>query len=591
MKTQGKTGLKPENQMKTKWIYNNSLKELNRETNDYPNIINDFCRQFNISRIIAALLVTRGINSIEQADQFLNPALSSLKDPFSLKDMKKAVKRLWQAIINKEKILIFGDFDADGVTATSLLVDFFTYIETDVTWYIPHRTKEGYGIQKNHINMFAEQDIDLIITVDCGSGSYEAVKIAAMEDIDIIITDHHEIASPPPSCAAIINPKQKECLSDLEHLAGVGVAFYLLMALRKYLRIKNFWVDIEEPNLLNYCDLVALGTIGDMVPLKDENRILSIHGIKVIKKGRRIGIKTLIQVSRIRIENLDSDDIGFRLIPRINAAGRLSHARICVGHLTSNDRISSIKTSALLNELNLKRQKIEHEIVNDIVARIEKNKQILNKKILILWDQKWNASVLGIAASHLVRKYSRPVILISTLSDPFTGSCRSINSINIHDALSVHSNLLERFGGHSMAAGITICKENIEKFANAMETYIDMNFDETCFLKSVNIELAIALDKVTFELAEQINRLRPFGVGNPEPLFSCKKVRVVSSAIIGLNHRKMVLKDINGVREIEAFQFNIKNNNDLPMFFKEIAFKIKINRFKPSSPQIIIEYP
>ncbi len=575
--------------METQFIYKNA-----EENKKDKKTIDNLSSELNLSKVVATLLVNRGIRTVEQAKKFLNPSLSNLKDPFLLKDMQKAVERLWTAIKNNEKILIFGDFDADGITSTSLLVDFLNYIDADVSWYVPHRIKEGYGMQEMHIDFAVKQNIDLIITVDCGSSSHEAVKNATAEDIDIIITDHHEIADPMPVCTAIINPKREDCSSGLSHLAGVGVAFYLLMALRKFLRAKNFWTQVDEPNLLDYCDLVALGTIGDMVPLRDENRILSIHGLKVIQKGKRLGLKTLIDVSRIRLENLDSDDIGFRIIPRINAAGRLSHARICVNHLTSKEMVSSVKTSALLDELNQKRQKIEQEIVKDIEQKIEQNKKLLNKKILILWDKNWNSSVLGIAASRLARKYSKPVILISALRDPYVGSCRSIASIDIHSILSKHTQLLEKFGGHSMAAGVTIKKDNIEKFARNIENYMDINFAPEDFKKSFKIDFAISLHEITFELAKEISMLRPFGTDNPEPVFSCENVKVVSSMIIGTNHRKMILLDANKKNDndkngIEALQFNIQNTEDLPLFYKKIVFKIKENKFKRSSSQIIIE--
>jgi len=575
--------------MKAEWIYKKNT------TNTAT--IDEFSSKFNLSKIVSSILVNRGIETIEQADLFLNPSLSNMKDPFLLKDMQKAVDRIWTAIRNKEKILIFGDFDADGVTSTALLVDFFNYIDSDVSWYVPHRIKEGYGMREDHIRIAVEQNIDLIVTVDNGSSSLKAIEAAKIEDIDVIITDHHEVPNPMPDCVALINPKRQDCDSGLNHLAGVGVAFYLLMALRQHLRSMDFWQEIQEPNLLDYCDLVALGTIGDMVPLKDENRILSIHGIRVIKKGKRIGLKTLSDVSRIRIENIDSDDIGFRLIPRINAAGRLSHARICVDHLTSKQRVLSAKTSSILDNLNQKRQKIEHEIIADINNKIEKNKKILDKKILILWDKNWNSAVLGIAASRLARKYSKPTILLSSKEDPFVGSCRSIGAVDIHNILSEHSDLLERFGGHAMAAGLTIKQESADTFKKNMENYMESNFLDDDFKKYVLIELDISLHEITFELAREISRLRPFGTDNPEPLFSCNHVRVASSIIIGTNHRKMILVDDshqfkkdNIIKNgIEALQFNVPDLNDLPDYFNKIAFKIKENKFKKNAPQIILE--
>ncbi len=537
-------------------------------------------------KIVASLLVNRGIDTPEQAYSFLCPSLKRLTDPFCLKDMDKAVKRIWTAIENHERILIFGDFDADGVTSTSILNDFFSSINAEVSWYVPHRTKEGYSLKKNHIDMAIDRCTDLIITVDCGSDSNEAVLAAKREDIDIIITDHHEVPEDIPPALALINPKRQDCTSGLSHLAGVGVAFYLVIALRKYLREKGFWEHKQEPNLIRYCDLVAIGTIADMVPLKKENRILSCAGINIMKKGERPGLVALSQVSGIDLKDIDSDDISFRIAPRINAAGRISHARICVDLLCTGDRISAELTSEILDRLNRKRQETEQSIIDDIEKKIIKFPEFLNKSALIMCDRSWNPGVLGIAASKMAKKYFKPVILISTGSSPAVGSCRSIESVNLYRVLNKCSSMLENFGGHFMAAGLSIKEDRIKEFSNAFEKQISEIIAKDNSQKTLYMDCSLVPGEITEDLVNEMNMLRPFGTDNPEPVFYCSDLVVCSCVLINAKHRKMVLEK-SGYR-VEAMQFNIKSQ-EMPVYFKEIAFKLKMNRFgKKKYPQIII---
>ncbi|MCP4020455.1 MAG: single-stranded-DNA-specific exonuclease RecJ, partial [Desulfobacteraceae bacterium] len=505
--------------------------------------------------------------------------------------MDKAAQRIWTAIKNKEKILIFGDFDADGVTSTALLSSFFDYINTDVSWYIPHRIEEGYSLQTDHIPMAVELDVDLIITVDCGIGSNDAVDQAKDEDIDVIITDHHESIDELPDAVAIINPKQPGCPSGLNYLAGVGVAFFLVMALRKFFRDKGLWEEIREPKLIDYLDLFTIGTIGDMVPLINENRVLSMAGLSQMKKGSRPGIKSLADISRVDFKNMDSDDISFRIVPRINAAGRISHARICVSQLTGTDVAATEKTAELLDELNLKRQQIEQRIVAAIEKRLSDEPELLEKKSLVLWDDNWNPSVLGIAASKLSKKHHCPVILLSTGNEHAMGSGRSVNNINIHKALIETSFLLDKFGGHAMASGLTLKKENLEQFSHIFNQYIEKTYSKEDFLKTLTIDAVLDLEEITFDLAKQVDKLRPFGIQNPEPIFVCEDARVISSFIIGTNHRKMILEKAASIsgHKVEAFHFNLDNPDDEPEYFPKLAFKLKINKYTMNSAQIIIE--
>ena len=554
-----------------------------------PEKVAALSQQTGCHPVVAGLLVSRGLSTPETVGFFLDPTFEKLRNPFSLKDMDKAVDRIYTAFENREKILVFGDFDADGVTATSLVCDFLTHAGADVAWYIPHRLKEGYSLHPPHIEMAAQMDIDLIITVDCGIGAVEAVEQAALEDIDVIVTDHHEPGGTLPKAAALVNPKQADCSSGLDYLAGVGVAFYLVMALRRVFREKGVWETRDEPSLLTYLDLFAIGTIGDMVPLVDDNRVLCLAGIRRIRQGSRPGIRALARACRMDPDQLDSDDISFKLVPRINAAGRIAHARICVSHLTAATLADAQPTATLLEDLNIRRQQIEREIVLDIENRIARDPSLLDLPALVLWDRRWQASVLGIAASRLSKKYSRPVVLLAVDDDTATGSCRSINQLNIHQALSDHTHLLEKFGGHAMAAGLTLSRDNLDALKAGLADHFAAQYSDQDFQKATHVDAVLGLEEVTVELAREIGGLRPFGTANPEPVFLCRRVWVADSHIIGNSHRKMMLKTDGCDRAVEAFHFNIRETRDLPVFFEQLLFKLKVNKFRPHTPQMIVQ--
>ena len=315
----------------------------------------------NCNYITATVLANR-LSSPEDAERFLNPSLSQIRPPFSIKDMDKAVKRIYSAISNEEKILIFGDYDTDGITSVTVLLEFLKKTGVDVSYHIPHRTREGYGLKEDYIIKTAKKDlIDLIITVDCGISSHKAVKLANLHNIDVIITDHHEVSS-IPDAAAVINPKRPDCDAGFEYLSGVGVVYCLLICLRKELRDQGFWKRDNQPNLIDICDLVALGTVADIVPLINENRILSKVGAKLISNGKRPGIRALKEISGIKSEKIDTGDLVFKLIPRLNAAGRLEHASKVV-ELLSSTSVKNAKDIAYdLDGINIKRRYLEQNI-------------------------------------------------------------------------------------------------------------------------------------------------------------------------------------------------------------------------------------
>jgi single-stranded-DNA-specific exonuclease len=548
-------------------------------------------RELGCHPVTAGLIWSRGFTTVDTARFFLYPDFSKLTDPFSIKDMHKAVERIYTAVVNGEKMMIFGDFDADGVTATALIHQFLTLVDANVTWYIPHRIKEGYGIAPAHIRMAADQAVDLIITVDCGIGGTDAVAAAAAEDMDVIITDHHEPGPNLPQAFAVVDPKQPDCPSGLSFLAGVGVAFFLVMALRKFFRENRIWDRFPEPDLVRFLDLFAIGTIGDMVPLVSENRVLCMAGIRQMQKNTRPGIQALSQAARVDTKQLDSDDISFKMVPRINAAGRMSHARICVSLLTCRTEEEAQKTAFLLEDLNVRRQIIEREIIADIENRILQDPALLKERLLMLWDKKWHPSVLGIAASKLSKKYVCPVLLLSCNQTTAMGSGRSINGINIHQALSEHAHLLEKFGGHAMASGLTLAMDRLPDLVSGLTRHMKAHYTHADFSKTVAIDAELDMADICLDLARDLDRMRPFGMANPEPLFLARRLKVVSSQIIGRSHRKMLLQsaDTDTGPAVEAFHFNVPDIHPPPVFYDRLAFRLKLSKFKAGTPQMIIE--
>ena len=547
--------------------------------------------------IMAALLANRNIISKNNITAFFHAPISSIRKPFLLKDMDAAVKRIHTAIINNENILIFGDFDTDGITATAILVEFLRYTGANVSYYIPHRIKEGYSIQSFHISDSLIPDtINLIITVDCGSTSHDAVNTANAAGIDVIITDHHNIPDSIPEACAVINPKQNDCLTGVDDLAGVGVAFYLIISLRKHLRNMQFWQEKPEPNLKKICDLVALGTIADMVPLVEENRILARTGIEVINLSRRPGIKALCNLCGINNFSLDGEDIAFKIAPLLNASGRMAHAKEAVELLLTKDNRIAGKIAKALIDMNLKRREIEQRVFNEINNFLQRNHQMLKLKALILSDKRtdngWHPGVIGIVAARLAKKYHKPVMLIAVTNGIGKGSGRSIPGYDIHAGLKNCSDLLEGFGGHSMAAGLTIKAENIPAFHKIFEDTVRKMTKAEDLIPVISIDYELDFDDITDVLLNNIEKLKPFGTANREPLFMAENIKVASSKIAGGNHRRMLLKQQGSKtdRLINAMQFNIDINKPMQNRYDRMAFHIKWNRWNGSKTmQIIVE--
>lgn len=555
--------------------------------------IKKLCDTLKCHPIAAAVLANRNLTSPSDAHNFLNTSLKNLRPPFAIKDMNPALRRIHSALEKKEKILIFGDYDVDGVTATALFFDFFTAMGAPVSYHVPHRITEGYGLRERHIHEVARPNqIELIITVDCGVSSLQAVAAARKANIDVIITDHHQTPDTLPEATAVINPKRSDCQAGFEPLAGVGVVYAVLICLRKYLRDRGFWKDVPEPNLKNYCDLVALGTVADIVPLIRDNRILTQTGLEIINTGRRVGIQALLKAAGVQGPITTSDDIAFRLAPRINAAGRIAHAHTAIELLTTQDPEKAARIAMALNQTNEKRRSTQQDIFKQIQERLATQPNLNKKPAIILSDPHWHQGVLGIVAAQLAERYYRPVILLTTQNGIGKGSARSIPAFNLYEGLAQTSALLESFGGHAGAAGLTIKTENISRFRDAFENTVKNNTEPEAFVPVITIDQEISFDQITEQLADELERMQPFGDGNPEPLFMARNLRVSYSQVIGGAHRRMRLiqPSAGSTQPIHAIQFNVRSIQPAPETLDRIAFRLRWNRWNGKKTlQLLVE--
>ena len=534
-----------------------------------------FSQSLHISPLVSQLLINRGLTTIEEADYFLHATLKDLHSPLIMKDTDKAVQRLITAINNREKICIYGDYDVDGITATAVLVLFLREIQADVFYYLPHRIEEGYGLDIDALKKIKHKGAHLLITVDCGIADNEAIQFARSHNLDVIVTDHHQPPEILPPAYAILNPKQPNCKFPFKELAGVGVAFNLVMALRRELRQRGFWKRAEPPNLKQYLDLVALGTIADIVPLIDENRLLVKYGLAELSKAERPGIRALKAVSATPDGPITSDMVAFRLAPRINASGRVSTATTGLELLLTTDCVEAQRLARKLNEENSRRQQLEKSITEEAKAMI--NGEADANRPLVLASPRWHQGVIGICASRMVEEYYLPTILIAI--DEATGhgkgSARSIYGFELYGVLKQCASLLTSFGGHRQAAGLTIPVDNIQAFAQRFtEIFRDVMREEDV-VPHLEIDAELPLDALSDELIEEIEKLAPFGTANPEPLFCSTELKLYSAMIVGNGHLKLKIKE--GGCFYDAIGFNMGSASTLNDEAIRLAFVPQFN--------------
>jgi len=558
--------------------------------NPDPNLLQQIKRICSCHPITAAILSTR-LRSADAAGRFLSPSFNHIRSPFIIKDINLAVDRIIKAILQKQRVLIFGDYDVDGVTSVTILFEFLQYTGATVEYYIPHRLKEGYGMRQYHIDNYARpKKFNLIITVDCGISSHDAIQKAKKENIDVIVTDHHEVES-LPNAYAVVNPKRTDCPSGYGILAGVGVVYCLLICLRKALRDINFWKDKQEPNLKQYCDLVALGTIADIVPQENENRIFSKIGMDVMNTSPRPGIFELAKISGVHNRKMDSSDMIYKLIPRLNAAGRLKRASIAVELLATKDQKTAKKLASELDDINNSRRVLEQYILQDIHTIIAKNPHLLNQKSLILSKPHWHEGVIGIVASRLVDQYYRPAILISIDRGVGRGSARGIPGVNLHSLLTSCATYLDAYGGHAGAAGLLIQSNNLDNFKKTFESHLNLQMVPDLLVPTLTIDYEMTLNEISEQLLDELSWLAPFGPRNVEPIFVAKNVTVRYETLIANRHRRMALCQPNKKsRVFSAIHFNVNPKLPLTKKMKQVAFKLQWNHWNgKKNIQMLIE--
>jgi len=528
-----------------------------------------------LSEIVAKLLSIRKKN-IENIDLFLDPKIKNfLPNPFHLKDMKNAVERTYYSIINKQTLGIFGDYDVDGATSAALLSKYFTSIKQKIHTYIPDRKNEGYGPNIPAFEKLINLGSKIIFSVDCGTLSYEPINFAQKKKVDVIVLDHHQSDVKLPNACAIINPNRFDESSNLKYLCAAGVCFVYLIALNKKLRDSGWFEDskIKEPNILNFLDLVSLGTVCDVVPLIGLNRAIVKQGLKVIKNRSNLGLKTLYDLCKIESQP-STYDLGFKLGPRINAGGRVGKSSHGVELLLSNDPSSAYQIALDLEKFNKERQTIEFILIQKIENEVKK---LDNQPVLLLDGENWHEGVIGIVASRIKDKYNKPTIIISKEGSIGKGSARSIVGFDIGQNIikAVQSGILLKGGGHKMAGGFSIKKEKISKFKDFLIKNFEKENPNTSKNFNLYLDSAIAPSALNEEFYENINSLAPFGSGNNEPKFVIENLNIINSKFVGNNHIKSLLLGNDG-SVLNTFTANAKDGPLEPFLNKSNKKKINI---------------
>lgn len=499
--------------------------------------------EFNISKLLAGVLVNRGLVQSEQIQVFLNPTRNDFHDPMLLPDMEKAVQRILKAIQQKEKIVIYGDYDVDGITSITVLKKFLTERGICVQEYIPNRLDEGYGLNKEAIKTIYEQQNQLMITVDCGISGIEEIDYANRLGMEVIVTDHHEPLEELPKGVAVIDPKRKDSRYPFRGLAGVGVVFKLIQALGRVLQL-------EEKEYLKYLDLVCVGTISDIVPLVDENRVITKLGLRLVEKTKNIGLRELIKASGFQA--IDSNTISFGIAPRINACGRMGHQEEALELFLTQEEEQAKQITEHLNNYNKQRQDTEKRIFEQAIGKIEEQPE---SPCIVLGDDSWHHGVIGIVSSKVTDMYFKPSILICFEGEEGKGSGRSIPGFDLHEALGKCSTYLEKYGGHEMAVGVSLKKHNFDAFRKQFEEIVKQSNIQD-LLPVIYVDEQICLKNLDISFVKELQLLQPFGEGNKVPLFLFRNVKIDSIRSLSEGkHLRLTLREDSAI--MNAIGFNL----------------------------------
>jgi len=519
-----------------------------------PDRAHHLAQSLSISSLVASILVGRGIIEPEEADRFLHPSFALMRPPTDMKDMEEAADEIAGAIRDNKHILIYGDYDVDGVTSVSLFKVFMDAIGANISYYIPSRIDEGYGLNPDSVRRIAERNVDLLVTTDCGISDHREVEMAIDSGMKVIVTDHHEASATLPGASAVLNPHRADCAFPFKDLAGVGIIFYLLVHLRTVLDREGIVPRSRTLDLRECLDLVALGTVSDICPLLDENRLFVRNGLDLLTREKRTGIKALKEVSGLATKEVNAWNVGFQLGPRINAVGRLGKADMGVKLLTTSSLAEALKTARAMDIANLKRQQIGNDMVEDARAMILADRRFENKRSIVLASERWHPGIVGIVASRLVNEFYKPTILIALKQGRGRGSARSIPGFNIYEGIRRCGSHLLGFGGHKNAAGVTIDAACLDDFVREFEQAVSDELDEDDFVPRIAVDAELGLDKINLELVDSLQELKPFGMANPEPIFATHDVKVHSKQTMAMRHLKMVLESEGN--SAEAIWFN-----------------------------------
>ena len=549
-----------------------------------PEQVKELSVRHGLPPLVARLLVNRGLNGVEEIEAFLDPSLERLYPPFGLADLEKAATRLGQAVRRGEPVAVYGDYDADGVTATAVLQQFFTELGLTCCNYIPNRLKEGYGLKVEGLKELAPK-AQLVVTVDCGVSDAEAVAWATGQGLEVIVTDHHEIPPELPPALAVVNPKRGGADYPFGDLAGVGVALLLALGVRADLRAEGWFSQRREPNLRSYLDLVALGTAADVVPILGENRILMRQGLKVLEESRRPGLVALKEAVRLEGKPISFRDVVFRLAPRLNAAGRLGQARCALELLLCDDLAQARLQANYLHNLNRQRQSLEEVMLREAAALVRREK--LNQRpVMVLAKEGWHPGVLGIVAARLAEEHHRPVAMVSLQNGTGRGSARSVEGFHLFKGLQACEAVLKRYGGHAAAAGFEVAADQVAALQEKLEQAMHSQVGPEPPRPTLKVDAQVDLAELNREFFTCLERLRPFGPGNPAPVFVCREVECLSSRVVAERHLKVQLHHQNCV--MEAIAFDQAAHHPLAGGL-EVAFSARLSHYQGRSiPELLL---
>ncbi len=563
-----------------------------------PETVDSLAADLRINRILVNLLAQRGINNYEEARKFFRPSLDNLHDPFLMKDMDKAIERITEAITNKEHILIYGDYDVDGTTAVSLVYTFLKTFSGNIGFYIPDRYNEGYGISTIGIDWAKENGYSLIIALDCGIKSNDKIDHANELGIDFIICDHHRPGAELPAAYAVLDPKREDCNYPYKELSGCGVGFKLVQAFAQ----KN---NIPFSQLEQYLDLVAISIAADIVPITGENRILAFFGLQLLNREPRPGIKAILELGGIKRE-LTINEIVFAIAPRINAAGRIQSGTKAVELLISKNEDLANFLGDDIDEQNTTRKGLDQSITEQALLQIDNTPEFKNRKSTVVYNSEWHKGVIGIVASRLIDKYYRPTIVLTKSNGMVSGSARSVKDFDVYNAVESCSDLLEQFGGHMYAAGLTMKEENVPAFITRFEEIVKGTIQDRMLIREIEIDSELNLKEITPAFFRILKQFAPFGPGNLSPIFLTNGVRDNGRGrVVGNNHLKLTLTQhgenpsaFDGiafqlghhhpmVEQQESFDvvYHVEENN----FNNRVTLQLNIKDLKFTNAQVLVE--